>query len=494
MDSLFGIPLTSILVALLLALGAIFGVLGVIAWRQPLLVRMGLRNIGRRKAQTSLIVIGLMLSTLIISAAFATGDTVGYSITNEVYDSFEEVDFLIGFDGAAAAERDDRYLTDVFLGALADEFAGDPDIDGVSGLLVEVLPALNAERRLAEAAAGFVGVDPATVDAFKGLKTLDGALIPGSTLGGMRAYVSEDLADQLDVRPGDSVQIFHDGRPTAFEVIDIVQDTSLTGANASGGGLVTSLDVARELTGLDGKLSVVVVSITGGVRDTLDLSDAVEERLDTFIEEHPESRATMLFTKKQGVALAETVGSIFVTFFLIFGLFAIASGVLLIFMIFVMLAAERRSEMGMARAIGMQRLHLTETFLAEGMAYNLGSAAVGALLGLGVAFVLVLVLGRIFSEAFGFGITFHFNWQGFLIAYSLGVVLTFATVTFASFRIANLNIVRAIRDLPEPQALGEERTERSARCSSPRSAHSGWSAGSSRWRWPGSRRCSSPRP
>ena len=452
MDSLFGIPLTSILVALLLALGAIFGVLGVIAWRQPLLVRMGLRNIGRRKPQTSLIVIGLMLSTLIISAAFATGDTIGYSITSEVYDSFGEADLLIGFDDDVAAERDDRYLTDEFLSALAAEFAGDPEIDGVSGLLIEVLPALNAERRLAEAEAGFVGVDPATVDAFKGLKTLDGELIPGSTLGGMRAYVSKDLADQLDVSPGDSVHIFRNGQPIAFEVIDIVQDTSLTEAEfGGGGGLVTSLDVAREVTGLEGKLSVIAVSITGGVRGTLDRSDAVEERLEAFIEEQPGSQAAILLTKKELVAVAETIGSIFVTFFLIFGLFAIASGILLIFMIFVMLAAERRSEMGMARAIGMQRLHLTEMFLAEGMAYNVGSAAVGALLGLGVAFVLVRALAELFTEALGFGITFHFNWQGFLIAYSLGVVLTFATVTFSAFRIANLNIVRAIRDLPEPQ-------------------------------------------
>ena len=43
----------------------------------------------------------------------------------------------------------------------------------------------------------------------------------------------------------------------------------------------------------------------------------------------------------------------FVTIFLIFGLFSIAAGVLLIFLIFVMLAAERRSEMGMARAVGI---------------------------------------------------------------------------------------------------------------------------------------------
>ena len=91
MDSLFGIPLTSILAGLLAMLAVAFGALGWIAWRSPLLVRMGLRNVRRRKSQTSLIVTGLMLSTLIISAAFATGDTVGYSVTNTIYASFEEV-------------------------------------------------------------------------------------------------------------------------------------------------------------------------------------------------------------------------------------------------------------------------------------------------------------------------------------------------------------------------------------------------------------------
>ena len=453
MDSLFGIPLTSILVALLLALGAIFAILGVIAWRHLLLVRMGLRNIGRRKPQTALIVIGLMLSTLIISAAFATGDTVGYSITNEVYDSFEEADILIAFDRDIAAERGERFLTDEFFETLSAEFADDPDIDGITGVLSELLPVLNPEARLVEAEASLIGVDPDTIDAFKGLKSLDGELIPGSTLGGLRVYVSQELAEDIDVGPGDSIQVFLDGRPTDFEVIDIVQDTSITQSEGGRGGLVTSLDVAREVTGLEGKLTAIAVSITGGVRDTLDLSDDVENRVEDFIAANPESQADIFFTKKQAVLLAEIIGSIFVTFFLIFGLFAIASGILLIFLIFVMLAAERRSEMGMARAVGMQRLHLTESFLAEGMAYNVGSAAVGALLGLGVSFLLVLVLGRIFTEALGFGITFHFNWQGFLIAYSLGVVLTFATVAFSSFRIANLNIVRAIRDLPEPQAL-----------------------------------------
>jgi putative ABC transport system permease protein len=101
------------------------------------------------------------------------------------------------------------------------------------------------------------------------------------------------------------------------------------------------------------------------------------------------------------VNIGELVGSAFVTIFLVFGLFSMAAGILLIFLIFVMLAAERRSEMGMARAIGMNRVHLTEAFIAEGMAYNVGAALVGAVLGLGVAYALIVALRSIFADVPG---------------------------------------------------------------------------------------------
>ncbi|MDA1062038.1 MAG: FtsX-like permease family protein [Chloroflexi bacterium] len=454
MDSLFGIPLTSILVTLLLALGGILGIIVLIGVRHPLFVRMGLRNIRRRRSQTLLIVIGLMLSTLIISAAFATGDTVGYSITNQFFEDFEEADFVLGFDQDLVVERDARFLTDEFLAALAAEYGPDPAFDGVAGLLVETLPVVNPQRRLAEPEASVVGVDAADIDSFRGLRTADGTELSAATLGGRRAYISQDLADEIDAAEGDTIDLLFDGAPTPFEVIGVVRDTSITGAGAdpTAGGVVVDVAALRELTGSEGKITFVVLSITGGVRDTLDESSALEDRIEDFLLAHPDGQAEIVITKAEAIEIAETVGSVFVTFFLVFGLFAIAAGVLLIFLIFVMLAAERRSEMGMARAVGMQRLHLTEAFLAEGVAYDLGSAAVGSVLGLGVAFLLIQVLSTI-GDDFGLSIAFHFNWQGFLIAYSLGVVLTFVTVAFSSFRVANLNIVRAIRDLPEPQPL-----------------------------------------
>ena len=55
-----------------------------------------------------------------------------------------------------------------------------------------------------------------------------------------------------------------------------------------------------------------------------------------------------------------------------------------------MLAAERRTELGIARAVGTRRGHLVQMFVFEGLAYDLLAAAAGALLGVGIAFAMVL--------------------------------------------------------------------------------------------------------
>ncbi len=470
MDSLFGIPLTSILVGLLALLAGAFAILGWVAWRNPLLVRMGLRNIARRRAQTTLIVVGLMLSTLIISAAFATGDTVGYSVTNDIYNSFEEVDFIIGADSGGIAGPNgpsaisDDLLSDQFLAALTAEFAGNADVDGVTGILLKTLPVVHEQRQLSEPRSSFVGIDPETAESFHGLSTPGGVPVSTGALQGDRVYITERLAEAVDAGPGSRLTVFFENQPHEVTVIQIVRDTSLTSAVAGPGerfgGMVIHIDAARELINEPEGVTFIAVSALGGTRDSSEFSDGVHGRLELFIEAHPEAAADIVLTKQEIVALGELIGSIFVTIFLIFGLFSIAAGLMLIFLIFIMLAAERRSEMGMARAVGMSRMHLTQSFLAEGMTYNVGSAAVGALLGLGVAAALIFVMALIFAE-FGLNIAFHFNWQGFVIAYALGVVLTFTTVVFSAWRAANLNIVRAIRDLPEPPALqGADRSVR----------------------------------
>ena len=77
-------------------------------------------------------------------------------------------------------------------------------------------------------------------------------------------------------------------------------------------------------------------------------------------------RAECIPHQTRMIEATEDAGENFSMLFLIFGSFVIFSGILLVMNIFVMLADERKSEMGMARAIGMQRNDLRVLFVQEG--------------------------------------------------------------------------------------------------------------------------------
>ena len=154
--------------------------------------------------------------------------------------------------------------------------------------------------------------------------------------------------------------------------------------------------------------------------------------------------------------VAEVGGVAFGTIFSSFGILSIFAGVLLIFLIFVMMAAERRSELGIARAVGMRRIHLVQMFVTEGMVYDLAAALVGLGLGLLVSYSMIGFLSSLLS---GIGSRladappFRFSWYAaptsLVIAYCLGVIFTFFVVTVASWNVSRLNIIAAIRNLPD---------------------------------------------
>ena len=138
-------------------------------------------------------------------------------------------------------------------------------------------------------------------------------------------------------------------------------------------------------------------------------------------------------------------------FFTTFGSFSIAAGILLIFLIFVMLAAERRGELGIARAIGTRRGHLVQMFTFEGAAYDLVAAVVGALLGAAIAYGMVIVMANALA-AEGEEVQYAVTPRSLGIAYALGVLLTLAVVAASAWRVSRMTISTAIRNAPEPPA------------------------------------------
>ena len=170
---------------------------------------------------------------------------------------------------------------------------------------------------------------------------------------------------------------------------------------------------------------------------------AIVERLDLYTYSAYKADA-VLFAQQGGLfAAAALLGVSF---------FSIAVGILLIFLIFVMLAAERRAEMGMSRAVGLKRRHLTQMFLFEGTAYTLAASVIGMLLGVGVGAAMISVLSQVFRGFYkGIDLTFHIEWTSLVIAVCLGILLTFVVVAFSAYRVSRLNIVAAIRDLDESE-------------------------------------------
>jgi putative ABC transport system permease protein len=137
--------------------------------------------------------------------------------------------------------------------------------------------------------------------------------------------------------------------------------------------------------------------------------------------------------------------------FLVMGAFSVVAGLLLIVNIFVMMAEERKAEMGVSRAIGLQRTDLTVAFLLEGSAFAFAAAALGSLVGLALGAVMVYFFGILVPLQAGIRVEFYFDPASVLLAFAAGAIMTFASVALAAWRISRLNVVRAVRDQREPE-------------------------------------------
>jgi putative ABC transport system permease protein len=161
MNDIFGIPMTTILVVTVAVMSLCLLTVAAIAWRNRVVFRMALRNIPRRKAQTVLITIGLMLSTLIIAASLTTGDTLSHSLTRSTYDALGEIDQTIAFVGDAGGEgavsTENVPIPVSIVDQLETRFAGDPDIDSFMPMLTVGAPVDNPDSRLSEPSAVITG-------------------------------------------------------------------------------------------------------------------------------------------------------------------------------------------------------------------------------------------------------------------------------------------------------------------------------------------------
>lgn len=408
-----------------------------VAVRRRVLFRMAVRNAARRKAQVVLAVAGLLVATSILSGSFVVGDSLRFAIRSDVFRSLDEIDETIVLGGQL-----DFYNETTFqdLAARTVDLA---HVDALAPRIHAPASVLHEAEGLSEARATLIGFDPGSDPGAFALS--DGSRTDGSELSGNTTYVNAELADALQAVDGSFLTVYLGSAAVNVTVEDVLVPEGKATWNGEP-NLFLPLPFVQGVLNHTGQINLIVVSNSGGVEDGhLATTSAVRELDAALGPGHP---FTIEPIKRNRIDAADQAAGQLTDLFTLLGVFTVIAGLMLITSIIVMLAEERKTEMGIQRAVGLRRAHLTQTFSLEGFLYALAAAAIGALAGLGVAAVILYVVGQIlFPES---GIALRWEFSSLMLGFAIGFLLTLAAIVFSSGRISRLNIVRAIRNIQEP--------------------------------------------
>ena len=420
----------------------------VLALRGPLARRLALRQVNRRRAEAALVVAGSVLGTAIIVGSLVVGDTLDHSFKQDAYRTLGVVDEVVSSPDPAKGAEAARRL---------EPLRGDPALDGLltvrrhGAAVASGDPAATARK--GEPQATVLELDFQEAARFEG----PGSALAGPAPGPGRVVLNDTLAGALDARAGDRLTFYLYGRSVELEVARVVPTRGLAGFAGRGAFVdpATLRWTAGAVGSRAGPETLTLLSNARGVEGGAATSDQVKDKLQAALGPLTSAGTAVETPKQEILEQAESIGGEFGSLFLFIGSFAIIAGVMLLVNVFVMLAEERKPELGMLRAVGMRRGRLVRSFIIEGAVYALVASALGLVAGLGVGRAVVEVTARIFAgiatEDGGLDLVYTVTPTSLINGFAAGFLIGFLTVALTSIRISRINIIAAIRDLP-PEA------------------------------------------
>jgi len=455
----------------LIYLAIVLSCIALMALFNKLQFRMGIRNMVRHRSDSIIAVLGFMIGTSIICSSMAIGDTMYNMIDGLVYESYHLYDEYIQVNDADGRPV---YFNGSEAQGIADIAWSINDdgnyIDGISWEVRESASVMNVDSSLFEPVMNLKAMSPLTVEVFGGFTS--GGRSIDYDLGPQEVFLTEDSAEKIDASVGDHVMVMTREFQLVFSVKAVLDAKGRAAAFSSDSlifsfeGLWSLFNVTAEppsVQGSDidwtgGSYNIFYVSNRGGRVAGGELCEKVVEKLEASLADHPHPLGEGVewkVTDDKGTSVEQAkVGmDAFTKLFLVLGTFTIIAGITLIINIFVMLAEERKEEMGISRAVGMRRKHLRRLYLFEGTVYSIASSIVGVLFGILSGYAIIFGIQRIFEGMGieGFDILSYYTVTpvSLVLSFIAGFTITIATTLFITQRVARLNIVSAIRNTPE---------------------------------------------
>jgi putative ABC transport system permease protein len=465
----------AIIIMMLFFVIILVAIIAVLAVTNRIIFKMAVRNFTRRKIQSVIVICGLMIGTAIISSSLVVQDTMVFMSEVEVYRSLGEVDEDIwGLSPIGTV----AYFNESIYETLSVNLSTVDGIEAVAPAITEYGSVFDYNTLLGEPFVAILGLDSEVLKTTS-FGDLDGNGFYPDSLGFGEVAINSRLANEIDASVGDRVNISFSAKnsfsPTGtsiekedFTVAKIINEEGLYGkANYNQGKTIFfEMDDLQQILKRPGEINHIWISNDGDYQDGESVTEKVNQTIESELElaqnrdndltggylalEVHNVKADNLEMAKEN---AESIGIMF----LILGSFSIIAGIVLIINIFVMLGEERKSEMGMARAVGMNTKDLVRMYIFEGSLYAFVAAFIGVFLGLFFGWIMIQAFDYIFGSAEGLmggtsSLEFYFTWSSIFVAFCAGLLITFITILFISTRIAKLNIIRAIRRIPEPKS------------------------------------------
>lgn len=421
----------------------VYVLLGVVAWRRPLLARLAFREALRRPWQSGLVVAGLTVGTSMILMSSIMGDSTTATLTQATYQAWGRVDILVSANG--------QFFSPNVAVGLANSPRLRGNVQGVQAGVELVGVAADLQRRLDNPTVRLIGFDPATQRAFGSFALTDGRTTNGGDLSSNEVLVSKSLADSLQAQIGDTIRTGTSAfAPVEFTIYGIARPV---GPGNYGGqpAIFATLSALRSLTASD-QINVVRLSSLGDGQQEMENSKHIAPAVAASLLEIPSDLALRVRTAKADdvneiVRLA--ADNIPVNF--AFSSVIILAGIALVVNLAIALAEERRPHLAVLRALGLGRAGLVIMALIEGAIYSAGAALIGAVPGIAFGWLMASSTGRWIPEIHEKNATVLVvvSIQAIAVSIAAGALVTMATLFAASIRTTRLSIATAVRSLPD---------------------------------------------
>lgn len=443
------VPDVSLLLLITFAIISVFSVS--IILKDRTIFRMFIRNAFGNRKRAALIIAGLMVGSAMISGALVMRSSMLELSDNLVALSYGHIDETITDSGNSLYGAFFNYSA---YSALNSSISGYSGISAAIPMIYETVSVFDNTTGVPYQDIGLVGTPWWSSSVLGNFISANGSVITSLPADGI--LIDELAANQLNATTGDTVTLyFGPGVHYTGRVAGIVRD-NYRGYFDSGFNIFMRLSGAQIALRSQGRISIIAIANSGTVLSAVKVSGSAIRKIDSILpsinSEFGTSLAAYPLLQQQLNTIHAEISDLS-DLYLALSLFAVATGLILVLVIFYMLAEERMRDLGTLRALGASRAGITYGFVSEGFVYTAISCFAGSLLGIAIGFLMMYGFVALFGHTFSLPVrntgillaSFSPSLSDIVIGFSTGGIATFAVIIAASIFMSRFSIIDAIR-------------------------------------------------